>query len=94
MYIGILANKWRIFHRPLDVNIEFCDSIVKACCMLHNYVRIKDGIRFTDTCYECPLQNIPSSYMRGTASGTAIRDYFSSYFTSVQGCVTWQYDQV
>lgn len=36
---GILANKWRILHRPLDTNLEFTDFIIKACCMLHNFVR-------------------------------------------------------
>ena len=40
---GILANKWRIFHRPLDVTPQFCDSIVKARCILHNFVRRKMG---------------------------------------------------
>jgi len=27
----ILANKWRIFHRPLDVTPQFCNNIVKIC---------------------------------------------------------------
>ena len=31
---GILANKWRIFHRPLDVTPQFCDIRVKACCTI------------------------------------------------------------
>uniref|UniRef100_A0A8C5PEP1 DDE Tnp4 domain-containing protein n=1 Tax=Leptobrachium leishanense TaxID=445787 RepID=A0A8C5PEP1_9ANUR len=30
---GIFSNKWRIFHRPLGVNIEFCVDIVKCCCV-------------------------------------------------------------
>uniref|UniRef100_A0A6P7F4P0 Protein ALP1-like n=1 Tax=Diabrotica virgifera virgifera TaxID=50390 RepID=A0A6P7F4P0_DIAVI len=29
---GILANKWRIFHRPLNVDITLCESIIKVCC--------------------------------------------------------------
>jgi hypothetical protein len=35
----ILANKWRIFYRPIDVKPDFFDNIIKACCVLHNYVR-------------------------------------------------------
>jgi hypothetical protein len=35
---GILANKWRIFHRAIDIKPDFCDSIIKVCCILHNYV--------------------------------------------------------
>jgi hypothetical protein len=56
---GILANKWRIFYLPIDVGVEFCVSIVKACCVLHNYVQQKDGIHFMDTVYECPLESVP-----------------------------------
>jgi hypothetical protein len=36
---GILTNKWRIFHRPLNVNIYMAVDIVKACVVLHNFVR-------------------------------------------------------
>ena len=53
---GILVNKWRIFYRPIDVKPDFCDNIVKACCVLQNYVRKYNGIQFDDTLYECPLQ--------------------------------------
>jgi hypothetical protein len=28
---GILTNKWRIFQRPLDVELDFVIDIVKAC---------------------------------------------------------------
>jgi len=40
---GILTNKWRIFHRPLNVNIELAIDIIKACVVLHNFVRLRDG---------------------------------------------------
>ena len=34
---GILANKWRILHRPINVKPDFCDITMKAYCVLHNY---------------------------------------------------------
>lgn len=46
---GIMANKWRIFHRPLNVNIDFAEDLIKACCALHNYVRLRDGDRHDHT---------------------------------------------
>ena len=52
----ILASKWRILYRPLNTSVLFSESIVKACCLLHNYVRSKDGINFDDTLYEVPLE--------------------------------------
>lgn len=92
---GILANKWRIFHRPLDVNINFCIGIIKACCILHNYIRIKNGIRFIDTLYDCPMDMFTvNEDNRGRNSMTDIRQYFTSYFTSPQGSVPFQYDKV
>jgi hypothetical protein len=62
---GILASKWRIFYRPIGVGVEFCDSMVKACCVLHNYVCQKDGIHFMDTVYEYPLESISPYGVRG-----------------------------
>lgn len=91
---GILANKWRIFHRPLDVNLDFCDIIIKAACVLHNYVSCKDGIRFADTVYECPLQAVSTNPADRTISAPNIRNYFASYFTSPQGSVSWQYNKI
>lgn len=45
---GILANKWRIFHRPLNVNVDLAVDIIKASCILHNFVRSRDGYNFED----------------------------------------------
>jgi hypothetical protein len=29
-FFGILADKWRIYCRPVEVKLDFCDSIIKA----------------------------------------------------------------
>ncbi|KAJ8869022.1 hypothetical protein PR048_030568 [Dryococelus australis] len=36
---GMLAYKWLILHRPLDVDIELAVYIVTACFILHSSVR-------------------------------------------------------
>lgn len=90
---GILCNKWRILHRALDVDIKFCDNIVMACCVLHNYVRRKDGIKCTDTAYECELESVSRSPEGTNISATNVRNYFATYFTSPQGSVSWQYEK-
>ena len=43
---GLLCNKWRIFRPAVDLHPDFADTVVMACCVLHNHVRAKDGIRF------------------------------------------------
>ena len=84
---GILCNKWRIFHRAIDVRPGFCDVIVKTCCILHNFVRQRDGFQFQDTLYGCPFES------RGNVTGTAVREYFAKYFTFPLGSVPWQYEK-
>lgn len=51
---GIMSNKWRILYRPLDVNIEFAQYIVKAICVFHNYVRIRNGNSYEETLFTAP----------------------------------------
>ena len=45
---GILAARWRIFHGPIKAAVETVEAIVKATCILHNYLRL------TDNDYYCP----------------------------------------
>ncbi|XP_071051076.1 uncharacterized protein [Onthophagus taurus] len=62
---GILAGKWRILNRPLDTSLELSDIIIKACCILHNFVRKHDGVCFEDSLYECHLDNMNPVGTRG-----------------------------
>lgn len=39
---GILVHKWRLFLRPLEIKVETTVKVVKAACVLHNYLRIKN----------------------------------------------------
>jgi hypothetical protein len=77
---GILSNKWRIFHRSLNVSVEFAEDIVKACTVLHNFVRLRDGYKHEDALsYEGFYDNNNDN---GTAepsskSAIAVRDYFA-----------------
>lgn len=72
---GIPYNKWRIYHRRINFNIEFCDEIVMACCILHNHVRVRYRIQFTDTAYECTLSNMSTHQWHQNMSCVSIRNY-------------------
>lgn len=94
---GILANKWRIFHRPLDVREDTAIRIIKACTVLHNFVRERDGLNYEDTHLEntSALNNIPHAQTkRAGPSANAIRNIFSDYFISQAGSVPWQEEAV
>lgn len=89
---GILANKWRIFHRPLNVSLDLAVNIVKACCLLQNFIHKEEGITmvYLDMCSE--LQELLPSGQIEIVPTTAnnIRDKYKEYFNSEYGSVPWQ----
>lgn len=87
---GIMCSKWRILHRPLDVKIEFAENIVKAICVLHNYVRVRDGFKYEDTLYAAPLSNLNPIYTgRNVRDADTIRKQFTNRFMN-EGKLEWQ----
>ena len=43
MAFGLLTNKWRILHSPLQTNLARCSDILMACARLHNFCIDEDG---------------------------------------------------
>jgi hypothetical protein len=91
---GILANKWRIFHRPLNVSCAFYEDVVKACVKLHNFVCVRDGFQFEDTLDDeefCDIQEFTSTHTAKTA--ITLCSIFADYFTSARK-LEWQYSRI
>lgn len=38
---GILAQKWRIYFKPMHLKVTTAKKVIKATCVLHNYLRSK-----------------------------------------------------
>lgn len=96
---GILTNKWHIFHRPLNLSMELTEEIVKAFCMLHNFVRTRDGVQFYDILtvngfYDFDEMHSPSSTNLEGRAANGIRDQFADYFISPEGELPWQYTNI
>lgn len=94
---GIMASKWRIFHRPLDTKLELCDYIVKACCILHNFVRKYDGKELPENlgrCDQSELRSLHPTRLRPSSDVMQTRNLFADYFTSRSGALNWQYDAI
>lgn len=90
---GILSNKWRIFHRPLNVNTELAVNITNACCVLHNFVRERNGIDFKDSLTVEGFEEInPVIVDRGGRTAIDMRNIYADYFYS-EGAVSWQHDK-
>jgi len=81
---GILSNKWRIFHRPLNVKFGLAqNTIVKACCILHNFVRVRHGFRYDDTLTGQRLENVENTNMaRGSRTAQTMKDKYANYFVT------------
>ncbi|XP_049954956.1 uncharacterized protein LOC126470949 [Schistocerca serialis cubense] len=79
---GILSNKWRIFHRPLNVNEDFCADIIKACCVLRNFVRKTDGFKLDETLETIGLHNVQSSTPVRSHYAASVQDKLDDYFIS------------
>lgn len=92
---GILSNKWRLFHRPLNVQPHFAMTIVNACIVLHNYVRDRDGYIVEDITTITGLEDLArENTIRGGLAANNIRSVLCSYFMSEVGSVPWQMSKV
>lgn len=92
---GIMTNKWRVLHRPLNVSLDLAEDVVKAICILHNFVRVRDGYTFEDTLSVQGLIPFCSSgTTTRTKSVTDIRDKFAEFFVSPEGELSWQYVRI
>ena len=101
---GILAQRWRIFQRRINLHAQRVEKVVKACCALHNYIQkskceiasqsfnveeIESNVHESNS-----LQNIMNMGCRASADAYAVRDKFKAYFCLGDGEVLWQYDTV
>lgn len=83
---GILAQKYRIFHRPIESDVDTAIHVVKAACCLHNYIRVK-GESFSFEPNETldtsrALTSIRSTNQRSPNAAFAVREMFVTYFNN------------
>jgi hypothetical protein len=92
---GILSNKWRILHTALNVSKAFSKDIVKACVLLHNLVRCKDGYRSEEIYMTQNWNNVSrAACSRPRRSASDVRDHFADYFVSREGALPWQMNKL
>jgi hypothetical protein len=92
---GIMANKWRIFHRPINVSYDFATAIVKACCALHNFVADREGVRQKDKlAIICDEFHSLQPQNEELTAANGIRDESANYFMSSTGSLKWQLKKI
>lgn len=92
---GILAGKWRILQKPLNVDFDFAEAIVKATCVLHNFVRQRDGGRDDPDDYSQHMlqDTINDGTSRANNLGLSCREQFTKYFVNIAP-LPWQNEAV
>ncbi|XP_017881154.1 protein ALP1-like [Ceratina calcarata] len=96
---GILAQKFRIYHRRLNANPENADNIILSTCILHNFIRdltndqptgVPHGASTSSEIEQTSLENLPNQGGQGGREALLMRDTFKEYFLSEAGSVPWQ----
>ena len=99
MAFGILANRWRIFHRRIYLHPDNVTTVVKATVLLHNILTVPTDKVRTDVINknrsEIPhdaFQDLANVGSRPATAANDVRNYFTEYFNSAAGSVEWQTD--
>lgn len=97
---GMLVSKFRVFETPIACGEECVDNIIKAACVLHNFIRTKEGrltgpalVHDEDRLQENQIthfQFVPSE-INENSSAITLRDYLADYFLNPEAAIPWQW---
>jgi len=82
---GILAKKWRVFERPMEMQETTVKKVIMATCILHNYLRVQN-CNIYDNELEADEEpfllrnNIANNPRRCTIEAFRVRECFVEYF--------------
>ena len=80
---GILAQKWRVFLRPIETDAEIAERVIKAACCLHNYIlRNNTNVAATETEHVEPVRafsDTSSTNPRSNNAAFEVREHFVAY---------------
>ncbi|KAJ4935392.1 hypothetical protein JOQ06_016928 [Pogonophryne albipinna] len=91
---GILASRWRIFHRRINLLPKNVDTLVVAGCILHNFLLApSENQRLLDEAEQqgrhmATVRNMGGN--RPSRDACKVREAFCTFFNSPEGSVTWQ----
>lgn len=94
---GMLVSKFRVFETPISCSVTKVIRIVKAACVLHNFIKINEKGNPNFSAENTSTENMSTlnrfiHQNQGRPSDQAIRnrDYLCEYFVKPYGSVPWQ----
>ena len=93
---GILAKRFRVLDKRINLSADKCTLIVNACITLHNFLMSQQDRHYTASCEDpaITLTGVTNQAgNRSTDTARLVRDEFADYFIS-NGQVDWQWDSV
>lgn len=95
-----MTSKFRILESPISRKIEKIDTLVKALCVLHNFIRTHDGIyspsydlqESTENRGEINQLNLQENRNRTKPTNIVVesRDRLCNYFLKPYASLPWQ----
>lgn len=93
---GILSVRWRVYKRPFECKVDTAIKIVKATCVLHNYL-MEHSLNYNSVTNEdiaaTPVENqlfdLTHSGFRSSNDSFFIREEFCNYFNHTH-VLSWQ----
>lgn len=97
---GMLVSKFRLFEGPICCKEETINSVIKAACVLHNFIRIKQGKYIQPTEFDVnedqvafPINNMPPPQInRNYSEAQNIREKLCDYFITPAGAIPYQWN--
>lgn len=97
---GVLASRWRVYHTKIGVRTECAIHVIKATCLLHNFLQMRSTRAQEETLLQEPdtfqsdgLQDIVGIRHRAATDAIEIRNAFTEYFMNISP-VPWQHAHV
>lgn len=98
---GMMTQKFQVLLTPIRcLNYATVNNIIKSVCVLHNFIRSRDGVQYSateSTDYES-TQNFSFNIERDEISvnarsaGPTVRKYLTNYFVLPRAALPWQYN--
>ena len=100
---GILAKRWRLLNRCIQLKEQNVAQVIKACCVLHNFLRDTPAYMDRSTLQVdtqgiqdgVPILNVAYLDVYHSAKDALqTQELFKDYFDSPQGALPWQLEYI